>query len=576
MIFRYNYISTTVRSIKAGLIKTGPIKGQWFCAALFLLAVLCLSGCGEFFATKPTEIEARGILEDLGQVRESPHAKNPLPKMYREPAKRITVKDGVKLFYFTKQHTVDKLEGLVTVQLGNKVSQSGPTNQLIIHCANDEDADKVLEFLSMVDVPPIQVNVDCIIIERFGDVTMDWETSILIENLMGKKITLGEARGGFTDGVLSSLEPAFPGAALRETTRSTFGLDFGYWINKGVPGHQVRTIVDMLESRGYLKILLNPTLETVNGQKATVTIQDNVGIQQTVTAAGVPPYDITTYQWVKDTLTVTPSVFADGSIGLKTDITIGSSSKPEGVVQKAIITERSISVEENRIKPGESLIIGGMRKSEKRSVIRGIPFFKDLPLIGVLFSSKDFEEKATEIIFILTPSISSGSVEHKKMIKFVKEKHASPEYKAGLTELFTDPFASTAYTGQVEREALEAEKARKKAEAETEKAVIEVEEIKKKLSETAEQFGSEKIDLQRSLEEAQAKVEALKAATEKAKAEEQKAKAETQKASAEKKIAQEEKAVAEAETRKVLAEAEKARNADEIKENPPQTPPAEQ
>ena len=51
-------------------------------------------------------------------------------------------------------------------------------------------------------------------------------------------------------------------------------MDFGSWVEKGVPGHQVRAIVDLLESRGYLKILLNPKLETVNGKPATVTIQD--------------------------------------------------------------------------------------------------------------------------------------------------------------------------------------------------------------------------------------------------------------------------------------------------------------
>ena len=49
--------------------------------------------------------------------------------------------------------------------------------------------------------------------------------------------------------------------------------------------------------------------------------------------------------------------------------------------------------------------------SEERSVVRGSPFLQDLPVIGMFFSSKDFEEKAMEVIFILTPSISSGGIE---------------------------------------------------------------------------------------------------------------------------------------------------------------------
>ncbi|MHC5198827.1 MAG: hypothetical protein ACYSO1_01710, partial [Planctomycetota bacterium] len=108
-------------------------------------------------------------------------------------------------------------------------------------------------------------------------------------------------------------------------------------------------------------------------------MRDNAPIEKIVTERGNLSYSVTDYQWVEDTLRVTPFVYSDGSIGLNTHITVGSKSKPEGVVQTSIITERSIDIGENRLAPGKSLIIGGMRKSEKRSVVRGVPFFKDLP-----------------------------------------------------------------------------------------------------------------------------------------------------------------------------------------------------
>ena len=234
-------------------------------------------------------------------------------------------------------------------------------------------------------------------------------------------------------------------------------MDFGYWQNKGVPGHQIRAVVDVLISHGYLKILLNPTLETVNGQKATVTIKDFAPTQKVELGRGsdIEVYNITEYIWVENTLTVTPYVYSDGSIGLTTDIKIGSRSKPEGVVQRAIITERSIKVAENRVLPGESLIIGGMRKSEKRSVIRGVPFFKDLPLVGLLFSSKDFEEKGTEIIYILTPSISSGGQEHSGVVEDIRDKHATPKYETSIKQVLTEPFDSSIYGTMVEASARE-------------------------------------------------------------------------------------------------------------------------
>ena len=341
--------------------------------------------------------------------------------------------------------------------MGFKVSQNPSTNQIITHCPDDEQADRLVEYLKQVDVPPIQVNIDCLILERFGDVTKDWETTLLIENLFGEGITLGEDK--FPN-------PAFPGASLRESARSDFGLDFGYWINKGQEGHQVRAVIDALVSRGYLKIMLNPTLETVNGKTAKVEIRDNAPIPKIVTDRQ-ETYILTDYKWVADSLEVTPSVYADGTIGLKTSIIIGSKSKPEGVVQTSIITERSIDVTENRIEPGKSLVIGGMRKSENRSVVRGVPFFKDIPIIGIFFSSKDFEEKATEIIFILTPSISSGGTEYSQMAGQIREKYRMVEPEDGLLNNLTDPLGIDSNTRTLSQETYRVETERIKAQRET-------------------------------------------------------------------------------------------------------------
>jgi type II secretory pathway component GspD/PulD (secretin) len=185
---------------------------------------------------------------------------------------------------------------------------------------------------------------------------------------------------------------------------------------------------------------MNPTIETVNGQKAKIMMRDNVPLEKILLEPGFDrPFSLTAYQWVEDKLEVTPQVFADGSISLATSIQLGSKSKPEGVAQTSIITERSIEVAGNRIKPGNSLVIGGIRKSEERSVVRGIPFIKDIPVIGALFSSKDFEEKATEIMFILTPSISSGGVEYHEMMDQIREKYTRPTMESGLGKVLTDP-----------------------------------------------------------------------------------------------------------------------------------------
>ena len=532
---------------------------QFLCAAF-------LAGCEESFNDKPGELEARATLSDIEQTRANPSVNNPLPNLYLQPPKRVKVADGMKVFYFTREQPAAQMATIITTQMGYKVTANDATNQLIVHCANDVEADKVLEILKLIDLSPIQVNIDCMIVELYADKTFDRETTVDITNIFGEDFTFG------------GKSPSFPGASLRETKRGTFGMGIGYESDK------VKMLVDMLVSRGYLKILMNPTLETVNGQKAKVLSRDNTPIEKIVTTNNVAPYSITEYQWVEDSLEVLPHVYADGSVGLSTEIKIGSSTKPKGVVQASVITERSIKVDENRVKPGYSLVIGGIRRTEKRDVLRGYPVLKDIPVVGLLFSSRDFEESGSELIFILTPSISSGGMEYAKMLEMVDKKQAAPKYDAGLDKILTDPSGDKAYTEHIKQKADEAttEKARieteaktiraqadqtkveaEQAQAEAANAVAQAEKAKAEAAlerANAEKLQTESIKAQADAEKAKADAESARAQAEKSRSEADADKVATEKikAQAEQAQAQAEKSQAEAEQAKAQADSAKA------------------
>ena len=383
-----------------------------------LVMLVMLSGCGDFFAHKPTELQSRTILQDLSKIETVPDPNLEIPAIYQAPPEILSTKRGFKLFYFTRHHTVDKLADLIHQQLGNTVTPNPRVNQLIVECLSVQEAQSVLAFIREIDIRPIQVEIDCLVSEIYADVTIDWETTIRIEDLFGEDITLS----GKVDenGVLL---PAFPGASLREPGRNEFGLKTGY---SRIEGDNFDALIDLLVSRGYLKILMNPKLKVLNGQQAKIDATDHVPLPVEVTTKLDLPYMTTDYQQVVDSLQVTPHVFADGYIGLDTEVIIGSRNTPEGVKQVSIVTERMIKNEENRIRQGQSMIIGGIKKVEQRSVVRGVPFLKDIPILGVFFSSKDFEERGKEILFILTPTISDYGTPNREMVEFLREKHTPP------------------------------------------------------------------------------------------------------------------------------------------------------
>jgi Flp pilus assembly secretin CpaC len=229
----------------------------------------------------------------------------------------------------------------------------------------------------------------------------------------------------------------------------------------------------------------------------------------------------TEYIDVIDSLEITPHVFADGYIGLETKILLGSKLTPEGVKQLPIVTKKEIENEENRIRKGESLIIGGIRKTEKRDVARGVPFLKDIPILGLLFSGRDFEERVVETIFILTPTISTGGIPNKEMIEKVRRKHRTPT-SDGLDEIIADPFGFEAGEKARQMEAAEVERIRLDAEAEKARARYAVREAE-------EQAKRAEAELNRVKAEAEAKVKAAEEAVAKAKEEAERAKKEEEK-----------------------------------------------
>jgi len=422
-------------------------RNQWLIVAVAGLVVICIGGRGGIFAQTNTEYEAEKTLKSL-KIDVTPDPNIALPEIYTTPPKILKQKvggaDEWKLFYFCRNHTSDELKKIIHEQFATKlfdqkgkstqisdytVTSNPSTNQLIVRCPLREDIDAVLQTLENVDIAPIQVKIECLVSEVYADMTFDRETTIAIDNLFGERVVMNPAGTAFGADVQQLVMddeylPAFPGASLREVARSRMGLNIGY-LSLDKAGHTFTLLIDLLESRGYLKILMNPTLEVVNGGTATVLSSQKVPIDRTTMRSTRSDYleTKTEYENVVDSLKITAHVFADGYIGLETDVILGSKNTPEGVKQVPIITKKEITNKENRIRQGESLVIGGIRKNEEYAVSRGVPILKDIPLLGFLFSSEDTESRAVETIFILTPTISTNGRPTEEVMKDVQKIH---------------------------------------------------------------------------------------------------------------------------------------------------------
>jgi general secretion pathway protein D len=161
------------------------------------------------------------------------------------------------------------------------------------------------------------------------------------------------------------------------------------------------------------KIIQNPQLRSLNGQKATLKIGDRVPIATGSTQSGLSGTAVagltnTQFQYldVGVNLDVTPHVHSDGEVTLKTVLEVSSVSSyvTIGGISEPVIGQRKVE-HEIRLKDGEANLLGGMLEQQDTKSISGIPGLSQIPILKYFFAEKSTEVKDNEIVFVLVPHV---------------------------------------------------------------------------------------------------------------------------------------------------------------------------
>ena len=67
------------------------------------------------------------------------------------------------------------------------------------------------------------------------------------------------------------------------------------------------------------------------------------------------------------------------------------------------------------VSSGQTFALGGIYKITENDSVSGVPFFKDIPVLGTFFRSSTTSNKDEELLFFITPRIVEGSFEDASM-----------------------------------------------------------------------------------------------------------------------------------------------------------------
>jgi len=241
--------------------------------------------------------------------------------------------------------------------------------------------------------------------------------------------------------------PALPGSAPWGPAIDEFAPNPMTIANQGLFGSFLsdnflfNLAIDAAKEKGLAKVLAEPTLTTLTGQEAEFLSGGRFPIPVNNGNNGVTVQ----FEQFGVGLKFLPVVLSDGRINLKINVSVSELVdtgslilRTPGVSSASFVPslrERSASVTVE-LGDGQSMGIAGLLDDNLRELVTKFPGLGDIPIIGALFRSNQYQKGQTELMILVTPHLA---------------KPLAPGSVTLPTDKFVEPTDSEFYwNGQIE------------------------------------------------------------------------------------------------------------------------------
>ncbi|MBN2216844.1 MAG: hypothetical protein JW719_05675 [Pirellulales bacterium] len=187
-----------------------------------------------------------------------------------------------------------------------------------------------------------------------------------------------------------------------------------------IDGKNFDALLEALKTTTDAKTLANPKVTVLNGQMAHIQIGQKLGYRDTTTQTETAATQSVKFLELGVVLDVTPRITDDNRVIMTVKPKIADGRiDPISELPEEDTTEVVTNV---LLEDGQGMVIGGLIK-EKDSDIQGkVPFFGNLPYVGLLFQQRKKEAERKEVIIALLPRVlplapCPAAVERLEMIR---------------------------------------------------------------------------------------------------------------------------------------------------------------
>ena len=280
----------------------------------------------------------------------------------------------------------------------NKIVADVRSNSLMIF-ASRSDISTITNIIAQLDIVLAQVVIETIIM----DVSLDDSFSFGISGIQTPR-----TNGSFTGagGMNANKFFDFAGRSNTNSAGDLLGSGIKYF---GKVNEDIFLSIEAMASDGRINVIQKPRVQTSHATPASIFIGNTVPyVSSTYYGGGYGGGPSSSYQQlsVGIGLNVTPFINADGLVVMKIDETIDEISSYTKIDNNSVpnTSHRTISAEV-AVRDRETILLGGFIRNQESKNKSGVPFLKDIPLLGNLFSSQDSTKSRKELMVLMRPTV---------------------------------------------------------------------------------------------------------------------------------------------------------------------------
>lgn len=319
--------------------------------------------------------------------------------------------------------------GVESATLGENISiTADPSTNSLIISAGKADYEKILELLKQIDIKRRQVLVEATLLE----VQMTDQTDLGMDFLTSGG---GKDGGVFAQQGFNNLAQLIqnPGglSGFTAAVASAGTLTIGETLT--IPSQAI--LVRAAQSSQNANVLSAPQILTTDNEQAEIVVGQNVPFV-TSTSRDNANLDNTFNQIERQdvgiTLRLTPQISSENFVTLNLFTEVSSVVPTTQTDDKGPTTNVRTSETTVIAKDGQMIVIGGLLSDDVNQSSSGVPFLKDIPVLGHLFKDSTEQFQKRNLLIFITPRIvrdqfdarDQAKTETKKMEVAVRKSDA--------------------------------------------------------------------------------------------------------------------------------------------------------